>query len=98
MAKPSLASLEQFVCGFEGQPFWIGIDVHKQSYSFALHIFHAHVFTRQFDCPATRTDPILPPPTEILLSNTSTISKGQWFWEEAGRNRLTSCATEICPS
>lgn len=36
MAKPSLASLEQFVCGFEGQPFWIGIDVHKQSYSFAL--------------------------------------------------------------
>jgi transposase len=36
MAKPSLASLEQFVCGFESQPFWIGIDVHKQSYSFAL--------------------------------------------------------------
>lgn len=36
MAKPSLATLEQFVSGFESQPFWIGIDVHKRSYSFAL--------------------------------------------------------------
>lgn len=36
MAKPSLASLEQFVSGFESQPVWIGIDVHKRSYSLAL--------------------------------------------------------------
>jgi transposase len=36
MAKSSVTTLRQFVSGFESQPFWLGIDVHKQSYSFAL--------------------------------------------------------------
>lgn len=36
MAKTNLASLEQFVSSFESHPFWIGIDVHKRSYSLAL--------------------------------------------------------------
>lgn len=91
MAKPSLASLEQFVCGFEGQPFWIGIDVHKQSYSFALHIFHAHVFTRQFDCPAHRTDPSLPlqhPP----LPTTEIYSKALMVPGICSYSCLRSCA------
>ncbi|PLY00869.1 MAG: IS110 family transposase [Desulfuromonas sp.] len=36
MAKFSLSSLQAFVSGFEQQPFWIGIDVHKRSYYIAL--------------------------------------------------------------
>ena len=36
MAKFSLSSLHTFVSGFEDQPFWIGIDVHKRSYYIAL--------------------------------------------------------------
>jgi transposase len=36
MAKFSLSSLHTFVSGFENQPFWVGIDVHKRSYYIAL--------------------------------------------------------------
>jgi len=36
MAKYSLSSLQQFVSGFEKQPFWIGLDVHKRSYYVSL--------------------------------------------------------------
>jgi transposase len=36
MAKFSLSSLQTFVSGFGNKPFWIGIDVHKRSYSVAL--------------------------------------------------------------
>lgn len=36
MAKFSLSSLQSFVSGFEKQPFWAGIDVHKRSYYVAL--------------------------------------------------------------
>ena len=36
MAKFSLSSLHTFVSGFEDQPFWVGIDVHKRSYYIAL--------------------------------------------------------------
>jgi transposase len=36
MAKYSLSSLQKFVSGFEKQPFWIGLDVHKRSYYVAL--------------------------------------------------------------
>lgn len=36
MAKFSLSSMQAFVSGFENQPFWIGIDVHKRSYYVAL--------------------------------------------------------------
>ena len=45
MAKSSVPSLRQFVSGFESQPFWIGIDVHKQSYSFALRRADQRCFT-----------------------------------------------------
>ena len=36
MAKYSLSSLQKFVSGFEKQPFWIGLDVHKRSYYVSL--------------------------------------------------------------
>jgi transposase len=36
MAKFSLSSLQTFVSGFDGKPFWIGLDVHKRSYYVAL--------------------------------------------------------------
>ncbi len=36
MAKYSLSSLKKFVSGFEKQPFWMGLDVHKRSYYVAL--------------------------------------------------------------
>jgi transposase len=45
MAKSSVTNLRQFVSGFESQPFWIGIDVHKQSYSFALRRADQRCFT-----------------------------------------------------
>jgi transposase len=45
MAKLSLTSLQKFVSGFEAQPFWIGIDVHKRSYSFALRRTDERCFT-----------------------------------------------------
>lgn len=45
MAKPSVPSLRQFVSGFESQPFWLGIDVHKQSYSCALRRADQRCFT-----------------------------------------------------
>jgi len=45
MAKSSVSSLQQFVSGFESQPFWLGIDVHKQSYSFALRRDDQRCFT-----------------------------------------------------
>ena len=45
MAKSILPSLHQFVSGFESQPFWIGIDVHKLSYSIALRRTDHRCFT-----------------------------------------------------
>ncbi|MEW6501434.1 MAG: IS110 family transposase [Thermodesulfobacteriota bacterium] len=45
MAKSSVPSLRQFVSGFESQPFWVGIDVHKLSYSFALRRADQQCFT-----------------------------------------------------
>jgi transposase len=36
MAKYSLSRIEAFVSGFEEQPFWVGLDVHKRSYHIAL--------------------------------------------------------------
>lgn len=36
MATFSLSRLQTFVSGFEKQPFWIGVDVHKRSYYIAL--------------------------------------------------------------
>ena len=49
MAKKSLASLEQFVEGFKGHPFVVGIDVHKRSLSVALRRVDGKVHT--FVCP-----------------------------------------------
>ena len=45
MAKSSVSALQQFVSGFEAQSFWLGIDVHKQSYSFALRRADQRCFT-----------------------------------------------------
>ena len=45
MAKSSVSALQQFVSGFESQSFWLGIDVHKQSYSFALRRADQRCFT-----------------------------------------------------
>lgn len=45
MVKSSVSNLQQFVSGFESQPFWLGIDVHKQSYSFALRRADQRCFT-----------------------------------------------------
>ena len=45
MAKSSVPSLRQFVSGFESHPFFLGIDVHKQSYSFALRRADQRCFT-----------------------------------------------------
>jgi len=36
MARISVSSVQQFVKGFETEPFCIGIDVHKRSYHLAL--------------------------------------------------------------
>ena len=36
MAKFSLSSLQTFVTGFDDEPFWIGLDVHKRTYYVAL--------------------------------------------------------------
>jgi transposase len=36
MARNSLSGLQQFVTGFEQEPFYVGIDVHKLSYHLAL--------------------------------------------------------------
>ena len=36
MAKFSLSSLQTFVSGFDNDPFWVGLDVHKRSYYVAL--------------------------------------------------------------
>lgn len=36
MARASVSSVQQFVKGFERQPFFIGVDVHKRSYHLAL--------------------------------------------------------------
>jgi transposase len=36
MARNSLSGLHQFVIGFEQEPFYAGIDVHKRSYHLAL--------------------------------------------------------------
>jgi len=45
MTKSSVSALQQFVSGFESQSFWLGIDVHKQSYSFALRRADQRCFT-----------------------------------------------------
>jgi transposase len=36
MAKDSLSSLQKFVIGFEHEPFWVGLDVHKRNDYVAL--------------------------------------------------------------
>lgn len=36
MARNSLAGLHQFIRGFEHDPFYVGLDVHKRSYHLAL--------------------------------------------------------------
>jgi transposase len=36
MAKISLSGIRTFVHGFETNPFWVGVDVHKRSYYVAL--------------------------------------------------------------
>jgi len=36
MARRRIAGAEQFVVGFESNPVWVGIDVHKRSYAMAL--------------------------------------------------------------
>jgi hypothetical protein len=36
MVTTRVASIEQFVKGFEAQPFSIGIEVHKRSYYVAI--------------------------------------------------------------
>jgi transposase len=36
MARNSLSGLHQFVAGFENEPFYAGVDVHKRSYHIAL--------------------------------------------------------------
>ena len=36
MAKFSLSNIQKFVSGFDGKPFWIGLDVHKLTYYVAL--------------------------------------------------------------
>lgn len=36
MARTSVSSVQRFVKGFEGQPFFVGIDVHERSYHLAL--------------------------------------------------------------
>jgi transposase len=45
MASFSLSSLQAFVSGFEEQPFWIGVDVHKCSYYTALRRFDGQYIT-----------------------------------------------------
>lgn len=36
MAKLTISSISRFVEGFQGQRFFVGIDVHKRSFSLAL--------------------------------------------------------------
>lgn len=36
MARNSLSGLRQFLLGFEDEPFYVGVDVHKRSYHLAL--------------------------------------------------------------
>ncbi len=50
MARTSLSSVQQFVKGFETQPFFLGIDVHKRSYHLALR--RADGKTVTLVCPA----------------------------------------------
>jgi transposase len=50
MARTTVASIHQFVKGFEAQPFCIGIDVHKRSYHVAIRRVDGKAAT--FVCPA----------------------------------------------
>ncbi len=53
MARISLSSVQQFVKGFESQPFFLGIDVHKRSYHLAFRRADGKTIT--LVCPADPT-------------------------------------------
>lgn len=70
MAKYSLSSLQKFVCGFENEPFWVGLDVHKRSY---------HVSLRRSDGQhttwvATASPPIFTKQLQSLKINIDTVA------------------------
>jgi transposase len=50
MARTSVSSVQQFVKGFETQPFFMGIDVHKRSYHLAIRRVDGKTVT--LVCPA----------------------------------------------
>jgi transposase len=50
MVTARVASIEQFVKGFEAQPFSIGIDVHKRSYHVAIRRMDGKAMT--WVCPS----------------------------------------------
>jgi len=45
MATHTLSTLQSFVAPYHADPFWIGTDVHKQSYHLAMLRAYAKTFT-----------------------------------------------------
>lgn len=45
MARKIISSIEKFVAGFESKPFFIGVDVHKRTYSFAIRREDGEIYT-----------------------------------------------------